>query len=296
MLSTEGILTHVELEQFLTEYKRHKLSIRKLATKYGISQPKMREILYASNDTEILAYLNKHNHRKGAKLSEEAKQRCARYGPDNHFYGKKHSEYSKEQMSKSKIGQRKGVPPWNKGKHIHTEETKEKFRQLMIERNNRLGNPKPNDTWTEESHRKSSESHKKWCEENPEKLAKWINAGLDGSKGKLFDTKIELVMEEALQRYGIPYIKQAFLMNRFRVDFLIMDTLIVECDGDYWHSLPNIKKKDEMKDEQLTNAGWSVIRFKGSEILKSVDICVEYILRTYPFLTSSILRRPAHHK
>lgn len=65
----------------------------------------------------------------GFKLSEEHKNKISRSGEKHHFYGKKHSEQHKLNMSKALLGKK----AWNKNLK-HNEETKEKIRQKAIGR------------------------------------------------------------------------------------------------------------------------------------------------------------------
>lgn len=43
--------------------------------------------------------------------------------------------------------------------------------------------------------------------------------------------------------------------------------LLIECDGDYWHSRPNAKKRDAIKNARARQAGYDVVRFSESVIL-----------------------------
>ena len=93
--------------------------IIKAIKKYGKENFK-REILYEFGSAELAfwyeSYLVDHDF-----INREDTYNVA-IGGGLPFTGRKHSEESKEQMSNS----RKGLVPWNKGKH-HTKETKEKI-------------------------------------------------------------------------------------------------------------------------------------------------------------------------
>ena len=55
--------------------------------------------------------------------------------------------------------------------------------------------------------------------------------------------------------------------SRYRVDFILKDArLIVELDGYAYHSTPAQLKKDAIRQRYLSRAGYTVIRFTGSEI------------------------------
>jgi len=61
--------------------------------------------------------------------------------------------------------------------------------------------------------------------------------------------------------------KTQYPVNHYSLDVAFPDKKIaVEIDGDYWHSLPRMKKKDKKKDSHLQSLGWKVIRIKENEI------------------------------
>jgi Protein of unknown function (DUF559) len=59
-----------------------------------------------------------------------------------------------------------------------------------------------------------------------------------------------------------------FWGNRFECDFAIPKALtIIECDGEYWHSRPDMIRRDHAKDAYAKKCGWTLVRLKGKEIL-----------------------------
>lgn len=64
----------------------------------------------------------------GVEMSKETRQKMSesRMGKLNHFYGKQHTDKSKEKMSIAKIGKYCGENSWNYGKHV-SDETKKKI-------------------------------------------------------------------------------------------------------------------------------------------------------------------------
>ena len=101
----------------------------------------------------------------------------------------------------------------------------------------------------------------------------WI---VNHSKQK--DTSIELAVEAELLKRSIPYMKQAPIEGIALVDFLLPNRIIVQCDGDYWHSLKKNKKRDCNQDFQLGFKGYTIYRFSGTEIRKSVKRCINKIV------------------
>jgi very-short-patch-repair endonuclease len=100
--------------------------------------------------------------------------------------------------------------------------------------------------------------------------------------GQQAPTTIEIVMAAALDNAGIAYVAQAPISNSYGLvwvcDFVIETSMIaIECDGDYWHRLPNVERKDRHKDAYLQAAGYTVLRFWEHEIKADVAACVAHI-------------------
>lgn len=53
---------------------------------------------------------------------------------------------------------------------------------------------------------------------------------------------------------------------------IVIDNIVIEYDGDYWHSLPN--NKDDKKDAILKNKGYEIIRILESSYLKDRECVV----------------------
>lgn len=87
---------------------------------------------------------------------------------------------------------------------------------------------------------------------------------------KLDETDIERIMEGWLKENKIDYTKQFIIGKVSVVDFFIPPNILIYCDGDYWHSLPNTKKRDEWQNKVLYSRGYRVIRLTGKEIKKGV--------------------------
>ena len=92
------------------------------------------------------------------------------------------------------------------------------------------------------------------------------------------NTSIELDMQKALERRGIRISTHQPIGGICCPDIFIEPNIVVECDGDYWHSLPGRRAEDEAHNSALRKAGYKVFRFLGSEIIKDVDLCVEKVL------------------
>lgn len=80
-------------------------------------------------------------------------------------------------------------------------------------------------------------------------------------------TSIEKKLYEELEVRKIVFEKQKLINNRFIVDAFIPSlNLVIEADGDYWHSLDRIVKKDKAQNAYLTKCGFKILRLSESEI------------------------------
>lgn len=93
-------------------------------------------------------------------------------------------------------------------------------------------------------------------EEQLLRLESWINAGRKAQRRNndyLKPSSIEIKVKEQLDEIGVRYIQQKIVNDGERnyfLDFYIPSLrLVVECNGDYWHSLPEKKERDKkLKD------------------------------------------------
>lgn len=99
------------------------------------------------------------------------------------------------------------------------------------------------------------------------------------------ETSIEKAIEVSLKKYDIPYIKQCLIGNITVADFLIPDKIVVQCDGDYWHSPKINKGKDAKQDTILNSEGYRIFRFSETEIKESPDKCILKIAKERTWLS-----------
>lgn len=93
------------------------------------------------------------------------------------------------------------------------------------------------------------------------------------------NTSIEIAMAEELTRRGIEFVEQYNLGDKFRLDFLLPEYgIVIECDGDYWHTIPEVKRRDKRKNAYINACGYSLYRFWESEINADVEACVDIVL------------------
>ena len=124
-------------------------------------------------------------------------------------------------------------------------------------------------------------------------------AAARGSSRKA-DTRCELVLRRALWARGLRYrIDVAKLPGRPDI-MLEQAQIVVFCDGDFWHGrdLPAREERlarghnpgywlskiqgnvarDRRSDDALRSAGWTVLRYWESDILRSVDAIADAIV------------------
>ena len=94
---------------------------------------------------------------------------------------------------------------------------------------------------------------------------------------KFRDTSIELMIEQELKKRNISYQKQVPILTTAIVDFLLPNKIIIQCDGNFWHSRKINKGKDIAQDTVLQFNGYKVYRFTETEIKKSAKRCLEKV-------------------
>lgn len=197
--------------------------------------------------------INRGWFKKGIKLSKGEKIRLSNLAKERGYgrwmNGKKHTEKTKIKMSLIKKGK---IPKnismiagWNKGKKISAEE----------------------------------------CFKDSERIKRAYREGkiLGFQKGhklynKFRDTSIELKIEVELKKRNINYQKQFWINRIANVDFLLENKIIIQCDGGYWHNLPDNKERDIRQDKILKENGYQIFRFWEHEINKSAENCINIIL------------------
>lgn len=94
-------------------------------------------------------------------------------------------------------------------------------------------------------------------------------------------TNIERITEQAIRNRGWSYETQVGLCNVTVADFYLLEVgIVIFCDGDYWHSLPEHIARDGRQTDILRANGYQVYRFLGSAIMRDVEACLDTI--NYP--------------
>ena len=186
----------------------------------------------------------------GKRRTEEVKKKMSagKMGEKNPFFGKKHTEEYKRGLSEARTGKTLGKDNPFFGK-THTEENKEIIRQT------RMHTVMPK-----------------------------------------VDSKIEKTLQGLLKRKEINFEKHKPILGQ--PDIFIKPNVCIFADGDYWHGwlylqgedyskqkkfnntyFENKIRRDVMVTEQLTEEGYTVLRFWEHEIEKDPGKCLQEIIK-----------------
>ena len=128
----------------------------------------------------------------------------------------------------------------------------------------------------------------KKCIHCGEKFWTWLKNHEDPQRGKYCSrlcfmkhypkSALEDRVELLLNKHKIPFTRE-FKVGRFHLDFLIGERIDLECDGEFYHSLPEAAKKDKRRDHILKKMGYRIIRLSGKSITKNPERCLNRITR-----------------
>lgn len=97
------------------------------------------------------------------------------------------------------------------------------------------------------------------------------------------DTTIERRLQEGLRERQVAFEAHYPILNRCQADIAFpSQRLAVFCDGDYWHSRPDIRSRDITQEMILRANGWRVLRFWEHEIKSDADRVVDHIVKELP--------------
>lgn len=157
----------------------------------------------------------------------------------------------------------RGKSPWNKGTSKRVRLTQEEKAKKCSERM-RANNP-VNKPGVREKIRSTLLCTYK---NNPAVLENRKPSGINQFANRM--TSIERPIADTLNQLGIGFIHN-YRIGRYFADFLILENVVFECDGEYWH---RDSEKDRRKDQYLYDKGFYVFRFNGKRILDDPRACV----------------------
>jgi very-short-patch-repair endonuclease len=92
-------------------------------------------------------------------------------------------------------------------------------------------------------------------------------------------TSIEELMYGELERRNVPFAKQQVIDGLYLVDAIIMGPrIVIECDGEYWHSLPGATERDQKKTKYLQSRGYIVLRFSEAVLKADIQSCGQKVV------------------
>jgi len=93
------------------------------------------------------------------------------------------------------------------------------------------------------------------------------------------ETTIETLLYRELERRNVPFARQQVIDGRYLVDALITGArIVIECDGDYWHSLPGRPEQDAKRQKYLQSRGYVVLRFSEAVLRADIAACGQKVV------------------
>jgi len=183
-----------------------------------------------------------------------------------YFLGHKHSPEAREKMRQT-LAASKHVP------YERTPEHRERMRQLKVGNKYWLG--RKHTLETKEKMREAALGRTR----SPETREKVRRARLR----RHFPTKmtsIECLLHDEFKRRRLKFEMHKTMFGRFQPDFVFEQArLIVQADGDYWHSLSKHVASDATFNKLAHAEGWSVWRFGEREIHMHAAACARAVAR-----------------
>lgn len=100
---------------------------------------------------------------------------------------------------------------------------------------------------------------------------------LDKNKIRITESPLEDTLKYALEIRDIDFETQKKI-GKYRVDFFFPQArLVVEADSNEYHSSEEQRTRDMERQCKIMKKGYIVLRFRGSQIFKDVETCVDKI-------------------
>jgi very-short-patch-repair endonuclease len=91
------------------------------------------------------------------------------------------------------------------------------------------------------------------------------------------ESGIESLFRVAAVSQGWTVEVQVFIDGIGRVDFVINGWLVIEVDGDRWHSTPEQRARDRAREALLVQRGMRSHRFAYGQVMGDLDMCIEVV-------------------
>lgn len=128
--------------------------------------------------------------------------------------------------------------------------------------------------WRENLRQKNLEAYRR-----PEVISAWKEGQRRaGQRWATQGTGIEIAVRDELNSRRVNFVEQ-YPIAGWIVDFYLPDAnLAIECDGEYWHSLPEVVERDQRKGVMIWQANTELVRLSESEINANVKKAVDRVL------------------
>lgn len=200
---------------------------------------------------------------KGYKRSEVTKRKISE--------SRKGIKFSEDHINNLKKALKNRKPSFGMLGKKHSEETKQKMSN--IQKGKKHKGYKLSDKYKKQRSNIRKGTHFSIATKQKMRKSRINYMATIGIKKK--NTSIEIAIEQELLKRNIFYQKQISIENIAFVDFLLPNKIIIQCDGNYWHSRKINKGKDIAQDTELYFKGYKVFRFTETEIKKSPEKCIE---------------------
>lgn len=132
-------------------------------------------------------------------------------------------------------------------------------------------------SWSETIRRNMSISKKNMFALHPEARQRMRKIRLNQSSMPKENSSLNKKVAQQLAAAGIHFEPEEKLLGITKADFLIQPNIVIFCDGDYWHSFPNVKERDARITRTLDDNGYIVIRLSEHNIKRREFDVMKYI-------------------
>lgn len=80
----------------------------------------------------------------------------------------------------------------------------------------------------------------------------------------------ELDVEKILEELDLAYMYE-YKIDKWKVDYYLGSKIILEVQGEYWHSLKKVKDKDKQKFKELKDKGYYILEIKEEELKENSE-------------------------
>ena len=158
--------------------------------------------------------------------------------------------------------------------HKWSEESKKRFSESLTGKKGRKHSAKAKSNISLGVKNSVAKWYSWWNSLSVEEKAEKMKKVWEGNNKR--ETSIEKKVREQLQQSGLSFKSQLCICkNRFIVDFYLPDLkLVIECNGDYWHSREERKRRDKLLEEYVLMKGKRILWLWEKDIrAEGFDVC-----------------------